>query len=81
VQVLQQIDGTLAQLGSQKSNILEVLIFLADLNDKPVLDELWDDWVVPGEAPIRAAVQAGLGSMCRVEMIVTAAAETPKPSG
>jgi enamine deaminase RidA (YjgF/YER057c/UK114 family) len=72
-QVVQQIDATLAQIGSHKTQVLEVLIFLADLDDKPVLDELWDQWVVPGQAPIRAAVQAGLGSTCRVEMIVTAA--------
>lgn len=73
-QVLNQIDATLAQIGSRRSHVLEVLIYLADLGDKAVLNELWDRWVVPGQAPIRAAVQAGLDSTCRVEMIVTAAA-------
>jgi len=72
-QVLNQIDATLAQIGSQKAHVLEVLIFLADLADKPVFNELWDRWVVPGQAPIRAAVQAGLHASCRVEMIVTTA--------
>jgi len=73
-QVLQQIDNTLAQIGSHKTQVLEVLIFLADLDDKPALDDLWDEWVVPGQVPVRAAVQAGLGASCRVEMIITAAA-------
>jgi enamine deaminase RidA (YjgF/YER057c/UK114 family) len=72
-QVFRQIDDTLTQIGSHKTQVLEVLVFLADLDDKPIFDELWDQWVVPGQAPIRAAVQAGLGDACRVEMIVTAA--------
>jgi enamine deaminase RidA (YjgF/YER057c/UK114 family) len=73
-QVLKQIDDTLAQLASDRRRLLEVLIFLADLSDAPILNELWDAWVLRGSAPIRACVQAGLGAGCRVEMIVTAAA-------
>jgi len=73
-QVLKQIDATLAQLASDRTRLLEVLIFLADLGDAPILNELWDGWVLRGSAPIRACVQAGLGAGCRVEMIVTAAA-------
>ena len=73
-QVLQQIDATLAQIGGDRSQVLEVLIFLADLGDAPILNELWDAWVPRGHAPIRACVQAGLAAGYRVEMIVTAAA-------
>jgi enamine deaminase RidA (YjgF/YER057c/UK114 family) len=73
-QVLKQIDATLAQLGYDRTQLLEVLIFLADLGDAPTLNELWDEWVPRASAPIRACVQAGLGAGCRVEMIVTAAA-------
>ena len=73
-QVLKQIDSTLAQVGSGRTQLMEILIFLADLRDAPTLNELWDAWVPRGGAPIRACVQAGLGAGCRVEMIVTAAA-------
>jgi enamine deaminase RidA (YjgF/YER057c/UK114 family) len=72
-QVLRQIDGTLAQIGSDRTRLLEVLIFLADLTDVSVLNELWDAWVPRGNAPIRACVGAALGSGCHVEMIITAA--------
>ena len=72
-QVLAQIDVTLARLDSSRERLLEVLIFLADLGDATALNELWDAWVVPGQAPIRACVQAGLSGTYRVEMIVTAA--------
>lgn len=73
VQVLSQIDATLAQIGSHRRSILEVLIFLADLADAPLLNELWDAWVPIGHLPIRACVAAGLSPGLRVEMIVTAA--------
>src|SRR5688572_10000995 len=59
-QVLRQIDATVAQVGTDKMRLLEVLIFLADLKDAGVLNELWDAWVPSGAAPIRACVQAGL---------------------
>jgi enamine deaminase RidA (YjgF/YER057c/UK114 family) len=72
-QVLHQIDATLAQIGSDKTGLLEVVIFLADLVDAPILNELWDAWVPEGHPPIRACVQAGLAAFFRVEMIVTAA--------
>jgi enamine deaminase RidA (YjgF/YER057c/UK114 family) len=72
-QVLAQIDATLAQIGSDKTRILEVLIFLANLQDAAILNDLWDAWVLGGKAPIRACVQAGLAPGCRVEMVVMAA--------
>lgn len=72
-QVLAQIDATLAQIASDKSRLLEVLIFLADLADSAALNAAWDAWVLPGHPPIRACVQAGLGPGLRVEMVVTAA--------
>jgi len=72
-QVLSQIDATLAPIRSNRRQILEVLIFLADLGDAPALNELWDGWVPAGHLPIRACVQAGLSGGCRVEMLITAA--------
>src|SRR5262245_57417194 len=72
-QVLRQIDATLAQMGSDNTRLLEILIFLADLNDVRILNELWDSWVPQASPPIRACVQAGLAPGYRVEMLVTAA--------
>jgi len=76
-QVLEQINTTLVQIGSDNARLLEVLIFLADFRDAEVLNELWDNWVQPGNLPIRACVQAGLGAGCRVEILVSAAAASP----
>ena len=75
-QVLAQIDATLATLGSDRTRLLQVLIYLADLADAPSLNELWDGWVVAGHAPVRACVQAGLSPGYKVEMVITAATTT-----
>lgn len=72
-QVLAQIDDTLTQIHSSREHLLQILIYLADLNDIHTLNELWDAWVPRGHAPVRACVQAGMGHDCLVEMIVTAA--------
>src|SRR5690242_6991373 len=74
-QVLRQIDATLVQIASDRTRLLEIVIFLTDLSDAPILNELWDAWVPRGHPPVRACVQAGLGAGCRVEMLVTAATD------
>jgi enamine deaminase RidA (YjgF/YER057c/UK114 family) len=76
-QVLQQIDATLASLGGDRKQLLMVMIHLADLADVPLLNALWDAWVVAQHPPVRACVQSGLGEKCRVEMVITAAVDQP----
>ena len=73
-QVLGAIDRLLAEAGTDKTRILTCQIFLADLGDFEGMNEIWDDWVVAGNAPPRATVQARLARPgWRVEMVVTAA--------
>jgi enamine deaminase RidA (YjgF/YER057c/UK114 family) len=75
-QVLAQIDETLQQIGSRRTHLLQVIIYLADLADAVHLNAAWDEWVPAGNAPVRACVQAGLAPTCRVEMVITAAIPT-----
>jgi enamine deaminase RidA (YjgF/YER057c/UK114 family) len=72
-QVLTQINATLQQVGSSREQLLQVMIYLADLADAGVLNEEWDAWVPAGHAPVRACVQAGLSGTLRVEMVISAA--------
>ena len=73
-QVLAAIDGLLAQAGSDKTRILRAQIFLADIADFAGMNRAWDAWVVPGNAPARATVQARLARPeWKVEIVVTAA--------
>ena len=73
-QVLAAIDALLERAGTDKSKILMTQIFLADLADFPGMNAAWDAWVVPGQTPPRATVQAKLAKPeWKVEMVVTAA--------
>ena len=77
-QILTQIDARLTLVGSDRTRLLQVLIYVVDLADGPVLSSLWDKWVPVGHAPARACVQVGLAPGYRVEMVVTAAViDTP----
>ena len=66
-------DATLAGLASDRTRLLQVLVYIADENDAATLNELWDAWVPAAHPPVRAMVQVGLGKTCKVEMVVTAA--------
>ena len=72
-QVFAQIDAMLEMLQSDRTRLLQVLVYIADLSDAEVLNELWDAWVPAEHPPVRAMVQVGLGKACKVEMVVTAA--------
>ena len=73
-QVLAAIDTLLERVGSDKSKILMTQIFLADLADFPGMNAVWDAWVVPGQTPPRATVQAALAKPeWKIEVVITAA--------
>ncbi len=74
-QVLTQIEETLIQIGSTRELLLQIVIYLRDLEHVPELNRQWDGWVIHGHAPVRACVQAGLGESCEVEMLVEAAVD------
>ncbi|MGG5218635.1 MULTISPECIES: RidA family protein [Rahnella] len=54
------IDAALTEAGSDKSKILDATLFLANKEDFPAMNEAWDAWVSPGNAPVRCTVQANL---------------------
>lgn len=73
-QVLDAIDKLLARAGSDKSKILRAQIFIANLAEFPGMNAAWDAWVVPGQTPPRATVEAKLARPeWKVEIVVTAA--------
>ena len=73
-QVLATIDRLLQEAGSSKSRILMCQIFLADMADIAVMNQVWDAWVDSANSPPRATVQAALADPdWRIEVVVTAA--------
>jgi enamine deaminase RidA (YjgF/YER057c/UK114 family) len=73
-QVLAQIDSLLAEVGSDKTKILSVTIFLPSMADFPALNAAWETWIPAGNCPARATVEAKLaGPEYKVEIQVIAA--------
>jgi len=73
-QALAEIDSLLAKGGSDRTKILTATIWLADMVDFAAMNAVWDAWVVPGQTPARATVQARLNDpKMKVEIMVVAA--------
>ncbi len=72
--LLASVDRLLSEAGSNRSRLLMVTIYLADMADYDAMNVVWDAWVPEGQAPTRACLQARLANPgFRVEMVLTAA--------
>jgi len=58
--ILERIDGYLAEAGSDKSKLLRATIWLANMADYAEMNSVWDDWLPEGQAPARACVESRL---------------------
>ena len=73
-EILSLIDGFLAKAGTDKSKLLTATIWLSDIRTVDEMNKIWDAWVVPGQAPARACIEALLqGPDKKIEIQVTAA--------
>lgn len=71
---LAYIEELLAEAGSDKSKLLFVTIWLADIADYDGMNAVWDAWIGGENAPARATGESKLASPdYKVEIIVTAA--------
>ena len=72
-EILARIDQLLAEAGTDKSNILQATIWLAEISSYAEMNDVWDNWVTPGKPPTRACVEAALaGPAYAVEIRVVA---------
>ena len=73
-EILGNIDAYLAEMGTDKSNLLQAQIWITDMANFAEMNEIWDAWVDPEAKPVRACVQAILAAPdLKVEIMVTAA--------
>jgi len=71
---LEKIEELLASVGSDKSKLIMVQIFVKDMADFAGMNEVWDAWVDQENPPARACVEAAMARPdLLVEMVVTAA--------
>ncbi len=72
--VLRQVDALLRQAGTDKTHLLTMQVFLADMADYPAMNRAWDAWLDPRHKPARLTVQARLADPAwRVEIMGIAA--------
>lgn len=72
--ILATVERLLKEAGSEKSKILQAIIWLADMKNFAEMNSVWDKWVDGKDAPARATGEAKLaGPEYKVEIIITAA--------
>lgn len=72
--ILATIERLLKEAGSEKSKILQAIIWMADMKDFAEMNSVWDKWIDGKDAPARATGEAKLATPeYKVEIIITAA--------
>ena len=70
--VLEKIDGLLAEAGCQKEQLISAQIWLTDITKFDEMNAVWDSWGPEGHAPARACVETRLARPeLQVEIQVT----------
>jgi enamine deaminase RidA (YjgF/YER057c/UK114 family) len=78
-EVLARLDRVLAVAGTDRSRLVWVQVWLADIGDIDAMNQIWEKWVPIHAKPARATVGAQLaGAGLAIEIAAVAALETPR---
>ena len=58
--ILGQVDSLLAECGSDKTKVLQAVIWLSDMSYFAEMNAVWDAWMPEGHAPTRACGESKL---------------------
>lgn len=73
-QVLRQAESRLIEIGSDKSRLLSVTIYVTDTDQLAAMNAAWEAWLPENCAPSRACIKAALvNPSMQVEMAFVAA--------
>jgi len=73
-EILGKIDALLTEAGTDKTRLLQAIIWLKSMDDFAEMNAVWDAWVPEGHAPARACGSADLARPdLTVEITVIAA--------
>lgn len=56
------VDGLLERAGSDRSKLLSVTVYLADMADFAGMNSVWETWIDAANPPARATVEAKLAT-------------------
>ncbi len=65
--MLEKVDDLLGQAGSDRKHILSATIYIKEMKYFAEMNKVWDAWVIEGDSPARACVEA---SLARPELLV-----------
>lgn len=74
---LAEIDRVLAELGTDKTRLINVTVYVGKIQLKKEMERAWLEWIGddPAHWPQRACVEAPLNEYCMVEFVCIAAAD------
>lgn len=74
-QALARVDARLAMIGSDRSDLLMVQIWLRDMRFFQEVNAVWDAWIDQTAMPVRACCACEMGNPdLKIELVVTARA-------
>jgi len=73
--MLEKVDELLVQAGSSREHMLSATIYIKNMQDFAMMNEVWDAWVPTGHAPARACVTADMAREALLVEISVVAAE------
>ena len=76
--VLRQVDHLLAAHGSSREHLLTALLFITDMRMKPVMNQVWKEWLAPAHFPTRATIGVADLDGYLLEAVFTAAVAKPR---
>ena len=72
-EVLAQIDALLETHGTDKTRLLQAIIWVKDIRYRAAMNEIWSPWLPANGAPVRACVESNMADpRVLVEIMVTA---------
>lgn len=75
IDALQVVDDRLNECKLDKSKVISITVFIADIAQKDKMNRAWEEWVDQAAPPIRACIGASLDGGDLVELSVVAADE------
>ena len=72
-QALVQLMRNLSDAGTDKTQLLTATIYITDIEEKPIVNEVWDSWIGPDNWPVRACLEVKLEGNTLVEIVALAA--------
>jgi len=71
--VLAQIDALLETHGTDKTRLLQAILWVKDIRDRDAMNEVWSAWLPANGAPVRACVESNMADpRILVEIMITA---------